>query len=67
MTNLATVVRATRASAKAIARMQHYSILCRHARGADYKALRRAYDRAKADYERAQRALAANPLPGDSP
>lgn len=65
MTNLTAIVRATRASALAVKRMAHLSLILRHAAGADYKAVRKAYDRAMRDYQRAQDILAANPLPGD--
>jgi len=65
MADLAAIIRATRASASALRRMQTASLLCKHTHGADYKASRKAYDRAKRDYERAQTILANNPLPSD--
>lgn len=65
MTNLTAIVHATKRSALALQRVQRLSIILRHSKGADYRAMRRAYDRAVRDYERAQAVLRANPLPGD--
>lgn len=65
MTNLAAVVKATRQSAKAIDRIARYGRLVRES-GCNVAALK-AYHRAVNDYHRAQRILAANPLPGDHP
>ena len=66
MTDLAAIVKATRASANALDRMQRYGrrLAPMHAAGNRVE-LRRAYDLARRDYERAQAVLAANPLPGD--
>lgn len=65
MSDLVAIVRATRKSAKAIERMQRYGFQLRTII-ASRAELQRAYDRARHDYESAQRVLAANPLPGDN-
>jgi len=67
MANLVAIVRATRASAKALERAQHHYLLARE--WSDHATTKKriaAYQRAWRDYERAQRVLADNPLPGDS-
>lgn len=66
MTDLIAIVRATRASAKALERMHRYGAkLGRLGTIGNLPELRKAYARACRDYERAQAILAANPLPGD--
>jgi hypothetical protein len=67
MTDLVAIVRATRASAKALERMQEHSRAARQ--WADHATTKKriaAYQRACRDYERAQQTLADNPLTGDS-
>lgn len=63
MTDLIAIVRATRASASALARMQRYArkLAPMHAVG-NRVALQKAYQRAERDYNRAQATLARNPL-----
>jgi hypothetical protein len=71
MANLAAIVRATRASASAIRRQQIWSrrfadaVRSQHADTAATIHACAGFRAAKRDYERAQAALAANPLPGD--
>jgi hypothetical protein len=66
-TDLGAIVRATRASANALARMQRYGAkLGRLGTHGNLPELRRAYRNAERAYHRAQSILAANPLPGDS-
>jgi hypothetical protein len=69
MPDLAAVVRATQLSARALKRMQRtYRDICDAKRTGDLKAwqhYQQRYQRARADYDAAQRVLARNPLPGD--
>lgn len=67
MTNLPAIVRATRASASALAAMQrlHRIVRDRDAEKATRVRAAQAYVRAHRRYDRAQEILAANPLPGD--
>ena len=66
MTNLVAIVRATRASAKAVERMQRCARLISSARWiSDRSDAERAYRLAERAYARAQAVLKANPLPGD--
>jgi hypothetical protein len=65
-TDLGAIVRATRASANALARMQRYGAkLGRLGTHGNLPELRRAYRNAERAYHRAQSILADNPLPGD--
>jgi hypothetical protein len=64
-TNLLTIVRATRRSARAIERMQRLTCRLREARDTERATLLQQHARAHRAYQRAQAALAANPLPGD--
>ena len=67
MPNLPAIVRATRASANALSRMQRANHLVRTARWkSDLEDALKAYKRAERAYIRAQDILDANPLPGDS-
>lgn len=63
MSDLVAIIRATRASANALARMQRYArkLAPMHA-VANRAALQKAYQRAERDYNRAQITLARNPL-----
>lgn len=67
MTDLAAIVRATRASANAIRAMRiaNQSIEQCSRSGMSYARYVKAYRRAWARYEDAQAILRANPLPGD--
>lgn len=67
MTNLTSIVKATRASASAVKAMQ---ITRRRAEDAEpdslqYIQAREDYDRAERRFTKAQAVLRANPLPGD--
>lgn len=66
ISNLTAIVRATRASARAIKRMQQLTAQIRATDDIDIRAdLFRQHDRALIRYHRAQAILRANPLPGD--
>lgn len=63
MANLPAIVRATRASASALERMQHISRKLAPMRTIGNRVeLNRALDRARRDYERAQTILTNNPI-----
>jgi len=63
MANLPAIIRATRASAAALARMQKHRRALHASRYVhDQRKAQRAYNRACADYDRAQAILADNPL-----
>ena len=67
MTDLAAIVRATRASANALAAMareKRAMVECSRL-GVSYLPHVKAYNRAEARYNRAQDILRANPLPSD--
>ena len=66
MTNLTSIVRATRASYSAVSRMSQAMHGLQWATEPEtIHKLTLRYNRAKRDFERAQRILDMNPLPGD--
>lgn len=66
MADLVAIVRATRASANALARMQRYARKLEPLKTMGNRPeVKAAYERAHRDYKRAQRTLADNPLSGN--